>query len=39
MYDLKTLTPRKQFTDLYVKMKRDLEDLGLEFKGYPRGYN
>lgn len=32
MYDLKTLTPRKEFLDLYDKVKRELEDLGLEFK-------
>jgi len=32
MYDLKTLTPRKKFLELYDKMRKELEDLGLEFK-------
>ena len=39
IYDLKTLTPRKQYTDMYIKMKKDLEDLGLNFKGTPGGNN
>lgn len=30
MYDLKTLTPRKQFLDVHDRVKRELEDLGLE---------
>ena len=32
MYDLKILTPRKKFLELYDKMRKELEDLGLEFK-------
>jgi methylamine--corrinoid protein Co-methyltransferase len=32
IYDLKTLSPRKQFTDMYLKMKRDLEDMGVSFR-------
>ena len=39
IYDLKTLTPRKQYTDMYIKMKKDLEDLGLNFKDTPGGNN
>ena len=32
IYDLNTLTPRKQFLEVYEKVKNELEDLGLEFK-------
>ncbi len=32
MYDLKTLTPRPKFIELYDKMKNEMKDLGLEFK-------
>ena len=32
IYDLRTLTPRKKFLDVYDGMKRELEDLGLEFE-------
>ncbi len=32
IYDLKTLTPRKRFLDVYDRMKSELEDLGLEFE-------
>jgi len=32
IYDLQTLTPRKMFTEVYDKVKADLEDLGLKFK-------
>jgi len=32
IYDLNTLTPRKKFLEVYGKVKRELEDLGLEFK-------
>ena len=32
IYDLKTLTPRKQFTDMQNKMKRELEDRGISFR-------
>ena len=32
IYDLRTLTPRKRFLDVYDGMKRELEDLGLEFE-------
>jgi methylamine--corrinoid protein Co-methyltransferase len=32
MYDLDTLKPRKEFVQLYEKMKNELEDLGLVFK-------
>jgi methylamine--corrinoid protein Co-methyltransferase len=31
IYDLKTLTPKKRFLELYDKVKKELEDLGLEF--------
>ena len=34
IYDLNTLTPRKNFLEVYEKVKKDLEDLGLEFKYY-----
>ena len=32
IYDLKTLQPRKRFTDVYDKVKGDLVELGLEFE-------
>ena len=32
MYDLKTLTPRQRFIELYDKMKNEMKDLSLEFK-------
>ena len=32
IYDLVTLKPRKQFLDVYEKVKKDLEDLGLDFR-------
>jgi methylamine--corrinoid protein Co-methyltransferase len=31
IYDLKTLTPRKRFLEVYSGVKKELEDLGLEF--------
>ena len=31
IYDLKTLQPRKRFLDVYEGVKKELEDLGLEF--------
>jgi len=31
IYDLATLKPRKQFQEMYDGMKRELEDMGLEF--------
>jgi len=31
IYDLNTLTPRKKFLEVYEKVKKELEDLGLEF--------
>jgi methylamine--corrinoid protein Co-methyltransferase len=34
IYDLKTLTPRKRFLELYDKVKNELEDLGIGFKHY-----
>jgi len=34
IYDLNTLTPRKEFLQVYEKAKRELTDLGLEFKYY-----
>jgi methylamine--corrinoid protein Co-methyltransferase len=34
IYDLNTLTPRKNFLEIYEKVKGELEDLGLEFKYY-----
>jgi methylamine--corrinoid protein Co-methyltransferase len=32
MYDLRTLTPGKEFQELYERMRREMEDLGLEFR-------
>jgi methylamine--corrinoid protein Co-methyltransferase len=32
LYDLKTLQPRKHYLDIYLKVKEDLEDLGLSFE-------
>jgi methylamine--corrinoid protein Co-methyltransferase len=32
IYNLRTLTPRKKFLEVYDGVKRELEDLGLEFK-------
>ena len=32
IYDLETLQPRQRFLDVYDGVKRDLEDLGLEFR-------
>ena len=32
IYELKTLTPRKKYLKVYEKVKKELEDLGLEFK-------
>ena len=32
IYDLKTLTPRPQFLQVYESMKRELEDLGIDFR-------
>jgi methylamine--corrinoid protein Co-methyltransferase len=34
IYDLNTLVPKKEFIEVYEKVKKDLEDLGLEFKYY-----
>ena len=34
IYDLNTLTPRKNFLEVYEKVKKELGDLGLEFKYY-----
>jgi methylamine--corrinoid protein Co-methyltransferase len=31
IYDLDTLKPRRRFLEVYEKVKKDLEDLGLEF--------
>jgi len=31
IYDLDTLNPRKKFLDVYDGVKKELEDLGLEF--------
>jgi len=31
-YDLKTLSPSKEYLDLYNKVKREIEDLGIAFK-------
>jgi len=30
-YDTKTITPSKEYLDIYEKVRRELEDLGLEF--------
>jgi len=30
IYDVKTLTPRKRFLDVYDGVKKELKDLGLE---------
>ncbi len=32
IYDLRTLTPRKQFLDVYLKVRGELEDIGLSFR-------
>jgi methylamine--corrinoid protein Co-methyltransferase len=32
IYDLKTLTPRQKFLEIYEKMKKELEDIGIDFK-------
>jgi methylamine--corrinoid protein Co-methyltransferase len=32
IYDLATLKPRKQFLELYERVKKELVDLGLEFR-------
>ncbi|MEM3597754.1 MAG: monomethylamine:corrinoid methyltransferase, partial [Candidatus Hadarchaeum sp.] len=32
IYDVKTVTPRKEFLELYDKVKKEMEDLGLKFK-------
>ena len=32
IYDLKTLTPRQKFLELYEKVKKELEDIGIDFK-------
>jgi methylamine--corrinoid protein Co-methyltransferase len=34
IYDLNTLAPRKNFLEVYEKVKKELENLGLEFKYY-----
>ncbi len=34
IYELNTLTPRKKYLEIYEKVKKELEDLGLEFKYY-----
>jgi methylamine--corrinoid protein Co-methyltransferase len=31
IYDLNTLEPRKKFLEIYNKVKKDLENLGIEF--------
>ena len=31
IYDLKTLTPRERFVELYGKVWRELEDMGIEY--------
>jgi hypothetical protein len=32
MYDLRTLTPGKEFQELYERMRREMEDLGIVFR-------
>jgi methylamine--corrinoid protein Co-methyltransferase len=32
LYDLKALKPRPEYLEIYSKVKRDLEELGLKFK-------
>jgi len=32
IYDLKTLTPRRRFLEIYDRVKKELGDLGIEFK-------
>jgi hypothetical protein len=32
MYDLKTLTPKKQFLDVYNVVESELEDMGIIFR-------
>lgn len=31
-YDLETVTPSKEFLDLYYKAKKEIEDIGIPFK-------
>jgi methylamine--corrinoid protein Co-methyltransferase len=31
-YDVKTVTPSKEYLDLYTRVKKELEDMGLEFR-------
>jgi len=31
-YDVKTLTPKKEWQEIYARVKRELEDIGLDFK-------
>ncbi len=32
LYDLKTLQPRKDYLEIYFRVKKELEDLGIRFK-------
>jgi len=32
MYDLKTITPRKQFVEVYDSVEGDLEEMGISFR-------
>ena len=32
IYDMKTLTPRPQFLQVYEKVKKEIEDMGINFR-------
>ena len=32
LYDLKTVQPKKEYLEIYWKVKKELEDLGLNFE-------
>ncbi|MEM1658124.1 MAG: monomethylamine:corrinoid methyltransferase [Candidatus Jordarchaeales archaeon] len=33
-YDMKTLTPKKEYVELYSRMKKELQDMGLEYEAW-----
>ncbi len=33
-YDMKILTPKKEYAELYAKMKKELQDLGLDYEAW-----
>ena len=34
LYDMKTLKPKKEYVELYTKMKKELQDLGLDYEAW-----